>query len=200
MAGKSALRGRLDKTGRNGMKNKKIRTGIIAILAVVLVITGAAILPRMQQGGGGKHGSGTGQDGQAQRQTAEETEEKDGDAADEAYRSLGEPDRQTAAIYAELYETSPEEVAVAYVQTNDWEKTGKALEKQFFTIPENTKYRMEEDDYSPEDMEEAEQLSVRTGIRASELIQAKGKASDGKSWEEVKKEKGIEEEQGTDAE
>lgn len=179
------------------MKNKKILAGIIAILAVVLAITWAVMIPRMQQGGGGKHGSGTGQDGQAQRQTAGETEEKDGAAA---YRSLGEPDRQTAAIYAELYETSPEEVAAVYVQTNDWEKTGQALEKQFFTIPENTKYQMEEDGYSLEDMEEAEQLSARTGIRASELIQAKGKASEGKSWEEVKKEKGIEEEQGTDAE
>lgn len=171
------------------MKNKKIRTGIIAILAVVLVITGAVMIPRIRQEGG------EGKDSRTENQVAGEAEEKDG-----TFRPLGEPDRQTAAIYAELYETSPEEVAAVYVQTNDWEKTGQALEKQFFTIPENTKYRMEEDGYSPEDMEEAEQLSVRTGIRASELIQAKGKASDGKSWEEVKKEKGIEEEQGTDAE
>ena len=91
-------------------------------------------------------------------------------------------------------------MAALYVQIKDWEKTGETLEKQFFTIPENTKYQMEKDGYSMGDMEEAEKLSVRTGIRASELIQAKGKASDGKSWEVVKKEKGIEEEQETDAE
>ncbi len=84
-------------------------------------------------------------------------------------------------------------MAELYVQTNDWEQTGEQLEKEFFTIPENTKYQMAEDGYSLDDMEEAEKLSAKEGIRAMELIQAKGKASDNKSWEEVKKEKGIEE-------
>lgn len=171
------------------MKNKKIHTGIIAILAVVLVITGAVMIPRIRQEGG------EGKDSRTENQVAGEAEEKDG-----IFRSLGEPDQQTAAIYAELYETPREEVAALYVQTKDWEKTGETLEKKFFTIPENTKYQMEEDGYSPEDMEEAEKLSAQTGIRASELILAKGKASDVKSWEEVKKEKGIVEKQGTDAE
>ena len=164
------------------MKNKKIRTGAIAILAVVLVITGAVMIPRIRQEGG------KGKDSRAENQTAGETEEKD-----ENDRSLSEPDQQTAAIYAELYETPREEVAALYRQTGDWEKTGETLEKQFFTIPENTKYQMEQEGYSMEDMEEAEKLSARSGIRATELVQAKGKASDAKSWTEVKKEKGIEE-------
>ena len=53
---------------------------------------------------------------------------------------------------------------------------------------------MEQEGYSMEDMEEAEKLSARSGIKAAELIEAKGKADNGKSWEEVKKEKGIKEE------
>ena len=109
------------------MKNKKIHTGIIAILAVVLVITGAVMIPRIRQEGG------EGKDSRTENQVAGEAEEKDG-----IFRSLGEPDQQTAAIYAELYETPREEVAALYVQTKDWEKTGETLEKQFFTIPENT--------------------------------------------------------------
>lgn len=171
------------------MKNEKIRTGTIAILTVVLVITGAVMIPRIHQEGG------EGKDSRTENQVAGEAEEKDG-----TFRSLGEPDQQTAAIYAELYETPQEEVAALYRQTGDWEKTGETLEKQFFTIPENTKYQMEEDGYSPEDIEEAEKLSVKTGIKATELIQAKGKTGDNKSWADVKKEKGIGEEQETDAE
>lgn len=160
------------------MKNKKVRIGIIAILAVGLLITGVAIISRMRQD------SGERRDSRAVNQTA-------GEEKDVTYQSLSEPDQQAAGIYAELYETSREEVAALYKQTNDWEKTGEILEKQFFTIPENTKYQMAEDGYSLEDMEEAEKLSARTGIRAVELIQAKGKASNGKSWADVKKEKGI---------
>ena len=161
------------------MKNRKMSIAVIVILAV-LVIAGVVILCIRQN-------SGMGQNGQTQNQTKEET------AADETYQSLSEADRQSADIYAELYETSREEVAELYIQTNDWEKTGGQLEKEFFTIPENTKYQMAEDGYSLDDIEEAERLSVKEGIRAMELIQAKGKASDNKSWAEVKKEKGIEE-------
>lgn len=166
------------------MKNKKLYITVIAILAA-LIIAGVVIICIRQN-------SSTGQNGQTENQTKEETK------ADETYQSLSEADRQSADIYAELYETSREEVAELYVQTNDWEQTGKQLEKEFFTISENKKYQMAKDGYSLDDIEEAEKLSVKTGIRAMELIQAKGKASDNKSWEEVKKEKGIEEEQGTD--
>ncbi len=162
------------------MKNRKMSIAVIVILAV-LVIAGVVIFCIRQN-------SSTGQNGQAENQTVE-----DETATDETYQSLSEADRQSADIYAELYETSREEVAELYIQTNDWEQTGKQLEKEFFTIPENTKYQMAKEGYSLDDMEEAEKLSAKEGIRAMELIQAKGKASDNKSWAEVKKEKGIEE-------
>lgn len=161
------------------MKNKKTSIAGVAILAV-LVIAGIVIICIRQN-------RSTSQNGQTENQTKEETK------ADETYQALGEADQQSADIYAELYETSREEVAELYIQTNDWEKTGEQLEKEFFTIPENTKYQMTKDGYSLDDIEEAEKLSVKTGIKAMELIQAKGKASDNKSWAEVKKEKGIEE-------
>ncbi len=161
------------------MKNKKLPIAAVVVL-VVFVVAGIVIFCIRQN-------SSTGQNGQTENQKKEET------ATDETYQSLSESDRQSADIYAELYETSREEVAGLYVQTNDWEKTEKELEKEFFTIPENTKYQMMKDGYSLDDIEEAEKLSVQTGIRAMELIQAKGKASDNKSWAEVKKEKGIEE-------
>lgn len=169
-------------------KEKRFRTAAILTVMFIVLAAGGILFFVSRYGGG-----------QTERMKKEEQAENQ-EENQPSYKSLSASDQQTAAIYAELYETSPEEVAAVYVQTNDWEKTGETLEKQFFTIPENTKYQMEEDGYSPEDMEEAEKLSARTGIRASELIQAKGKASDGKSWEEVKKEKGIEEVQGTDAE
>lgn len=160
------------------MKNKKIL--IAAAVILLAAIAGIASFCIWQN-------NDTGQDGQAENRTEEET------APDETYQSLSESDRQSADIYAELYETSQEKVAKLYVETNDWEKTGKQLEKEFFTIPENTKYQMAKDGYSLDDIEEAEKLSVKTGVRAMELIQAKGKESDNKSWAEVKKEKGIEE-------
>lgn len=161
------------------MKNRKMSIAVIVILAV-LVIAGVVIFCIRQN-------SGMDQNGQTQNQTKEET------AADKTYQSLSEADRQSADIYAELYEVTREQVAELYIQTNDWEKTGEQLEKEFFTIPENTKYQMAKDGYSLDDIEEAEKLSVKEGIRAMELIQAKGKVSDNKSWAEVKKEKGIEE-------
>ena len=61
---------------------------------------------------------------------------------EEMYFSLSASDRETADLYAELYELSREEVAEKQVRTKDWKKTAKELEKEFFTIPENKKYQM----------------------------------------------------------
>mgnify|MGYP006916351346 CR=1 FL=1 len=104
---------------------------------------------------------------------------------EENYLSLGVSDRETADLYAELYEMSREDVAERQIKTKDWEKTAKELEKAFFTIPENEKYQMEKDGYSLEDLQEAEKLSVKTGRKAMELAEAKGKISDKRKWSEV---------------
>ena len=104
---------------------------------------------------------------------------------EENYRSLSAADRETADLYAELYEMSREDVAERQIKTKDWEKTAKELEKAFFTIPENEKYQMEKDGYSLEDLQEAEKLSVKAGRKAMELAEAKGKISDKRKWSEV---------------
>lgn len=110
---------------------------------------------------------------------------------EENYLSLSASDRETADLYAELYEMSREAVAEQRVKTKDWEKTAKELEKAFFTIPENEKYQMEKDGYSLEDLQEAEKLSVKTGRKAIELAEAKGKISDKRKWSEVVKDSEI---------
>ncbi len=48
------------------------------------------------------------------------------------YKTLSESDKEAADIYAKLYEESAENVSRIYQKTNDWEKTNKQLEKQFF--------------------------------------------------------------------
>ncbi len=110
---------------------------------------------------------------------------------EENYLSLSASDRETADLYAELYEMSREAVAEQRVKMKDWEKTAKELEKAFFTIPENEKYQMEKDGYSLEDLQEAEKLSVKTGRKAIELAEAKGKISDKRKWSEVVKDSEI---------
>lgn len=106
---------------------------------------------------------------------------------DKIYRSFSKDDRQVADVYATLYETDKEEVARIQKKTNDWEKTNKQLEKEFFTIDENIKYEMQKEGYRLEDLEKAEKLSVQTGKKAMELIRAKGKASDKRKWSDVVK-------------
>ena len=106
---------------------------------------------------------------------------------DKLYRSLSKDDRQVADVYATLYETDKEEVARIQKKTNDWEKTNKQLEKEFFTIDENIKYQMQKEGYRLEDLEKAEKLSVQTGKKAMELIRANGKASDKRKWSDVVK-------------
>lgn len=106
---------------------------------------------------------------------------------DKIYRSFSKDDRQVADVYATLYETDKEEVARIQKKTNDWEKTNKQLEKEFFTIDENIKYQMQKEGYRLEDLEKAEKLSVQTGKKAMELIRAKGKASDKRKWSDVVK-------------
>lgn len=113
----------------------------------------------------------------------QQTEER----KEEAYPSLSATDQETAELYAELYEMDREEVAKIQTETKDWEETGRELEQAFFTIPENTKYQMAEEGYSLEDLEQAEELSAKTGRKAIELARAKGKASENKSWSEVVK-------------
>ena len=111
--------------------------------------------------------------------------------SEENYRSLSAADRETADLYAELYEMSRENVAEQQVKMKDWDKTAKELEKAFFTIPENEKHQMEKDGYSLKDLQEAEKLSVQTGRKAMELAKAKGKASDNRKWSEVVKDSEI---------
>ena len=106
---------------------------------------------------------------------------------DKIYRSLSKDDRQVADVYATLYETDKEEVARIQKKTNDWEKTNKQLEKEFFTIDENIKYQMQKEGYRLEELEKAEKLSVQTGKKAMELIRAKGKASDNRKGSDVVK-------------
>ena len=110
---------------------------------------------------------------------------------DATYQSLSESDKETATIYAELYEMSSEEVAKIYVETTDWEKSAKELEKEFFTIDENIKYQMTKEGYSLDDLEEAEKLSTQTGRKAMELIKAKGKIEDKREWSDVVSESEI---------
>ena len=125
------------------------------VMAAILLFSSAVLLLQRDDG---------------KKQTAEKKEE--------TYQSLSAPDRETADLYAELYE-------------KDWEKTGKELEQTFFTIPENKKYQMEKEGYALEDLQEAERLSAKTGRKAMELAKAKGKASENKSWSEVVKDSEI---------
>lgn len=148
-------------------KRKRIVAAVIGIVAV-LFAAGAVLL--IQRG----HGK---------EQTAERKEE--------AYPSLSASDRETAELYAELYETDREEVAKIQAETKDWEETGRELEQAFFTIPENTKYQMEQEGYSLDDLEKAEELSVQTGRKAIELAEAKGKASENRKWSDVVKDSEI---------
>ncbi len=109
----------------------------------------------------------------------------------EAYMALNAADRETADLYAGLYETEREKVAEIQAKTGDWEQTHKELEKDFFTIPENIKYQMAKEGYSLDDLEEAEKLSARTGRKAMELAKAKGKATENRGWPEVVKDSEI---------
>lgn len=110
---------------------------------------------------------------------------------EEVYQSLSATDRETADLYAELYETDREQVAKIQAETKDWEKTGRKLEQDFFTIPENTKYQMEQEGYSLDDLEQAEKLSVKTGRKAIELAKEKGKTSENRQWFDVVKDSEI---------
>ena len=116
---------------------------------------------------------------------------KDKQSAEKKYLSLSASDRETADLYAELYEMSREDVAEQQVKTKDWDKTAKKLEKAFFTIPENKKYQMEKEGYALEDLQEAERLSVKTGRKAMDLAEAKGKASDNRKWSDIVKDSEI---------
>lgn len=146
------------------MKKKKVC--VACILAVLVLAAAGAVLSAVPN--------------------SSQREEKE-----EMYLSLSASDRETADLYAELYEMPREEVARQQVKTKDWDKTAKELEKAFFTIPENTKYQMEKEGYSLEDLQEAERLSAKTGRKAMELAKAKGKGSDNRKWSDIVKDSEI---------
>ena len=150
-------------------KPKRKEIGIAAAVVLVLcLLAGTSIIIR---------------DHQNQRKPDEKKEE--------VYQSLSATDRETADLYAELYETDREQVAKIQAETNDWEQTGRKLEQDFFTIPENTKYQMEQEGYSLDDLEQAEKLSVKTGRKAIELAKEKGKTSENRQWSDVVKDSEI---------
>ena len=150
-------------------KPKRKEIGIAAAVVLVLcLLAGTSIIIRNHQN---------------QRKPDEKKEE--------VYQSLSATDRETADLYAELYETDREQVAKIQAETNDWEQTGRKLEQDFFTIPENTKYQMEQEGYSLDDLEQAEKLSVKTGRKAIELAKEKGKTSENRQWSDVVKDSEI---------
>ena len=63
------------------------------------------------------------QRGHGKEQTAEKKEK--------VYSSLSAADRETADLYAELYEMDREQVAKIQAETKDWEQTGRKLEQDF---------------------------------------------------------------------
>lgn len=109
----------------------------------------------------------------------------------ENYRMLSESDQDIANLYAELYESSPETVATMQKDMEDWDKTAKELEKDFFTISENVKYQMNKEGYSFDDMAQAEKLAVQTGRKAMDLILEKGVEADHREWSDVVKDDEI---------
>ena len=150
-------------------KPKRKEIGIAAAVVLVLcLLAGTSIIIRNHQN---------------QRKPDEKKEE--------VYQSLSATDRETADLYAELYETDGEQVAKIQAETKDWEQTGRKLEQDFFTIPENTKYQMEQEGYSLDDLEQAEKLSVKTGRKAIELAKEKGKTSENRQWSDVVKDSEI---------
>ena len=150
-------------------KPKRKEIGIAAAVVLVLcLLAGTSIIIRNHQN---------------QRKPDEKKEE--------VYQSLSATDRETADLYAELYETDREQVAKIQAETKDWEQTGRKLEQDFFTIPENTKYQMEQEGYSLDDLEQAEKLSVKTGRKAIELAKEKGKTSENRQWSDVVKDSEI---------
>ena len=150
-------------------KPKRKEIGIAAAVVLVLcLLAGTSIIIRNHQN---------------QRKPDEKKEE--------VYQSLSATDRETADLYAELYETDREQVAKIQAETKDWEQTGRKLEQDFFTIPENTKYQMEQEGYSLDDLEQAEKLSVKTGRKAIELAKEKGKTSENRQWSDVVKDREI---------
>ena len=151
----------------------KKKACVIGILVVILFVIAGAFFFVLRNNNQGKD-----------KQSAEKKKE-------ENYLSLSASDRETADLYAELYEMSRENVAEQQIKTKDWDKTAKELEKAFFTIPENKKYQMEKDGYALEDLQEAERLSVKTGRKAMDLAKAKGKASDNRKWSDIVKDSEI---------
>ena len=125
-------------------KPKRKEIGIAAAVVLVLcLLAGTGVIIRNHQN----------------QKKPEEKKEK-------VYSSLSVADRETADLYAELYEMDREQVAKIQAETKNWEQTGRELEQVFFTIPENTKYQMEQEGYSLDDLEQAEKLSVKTGRKA----------------------------------
>ena len=120
-----------------------------------------------------------------------QNQKKPEEKKEKVYQSLSATDRETADLYEELYETDGEQVAKIQAETKDWEQTGRKLEQDFFTIPENTKYQMEQEGYSLDDLEQAEKLSVKTGRKAIELAKEKGKTSENRQWSDVVKDSEI---------
>lgn len=150
-------------------KPKRKEIGVAAAVVLVLcLLVGTGVIIRNHQN----------------QKKPEEKKEK-------VYSSLSAADRETADLYAELYEMDREQVAKIQAETKDWEQTGRELEQDFFTIPENTKYQMEQEGYSLDDLEQAEKLSVKTGRKAIELAKAKGKTSENRQWSDVVKDSEI---------
>lgn len=92
-------------------KEKRLRTVAILTVMFIVLVAGSILFFVSRHGGS-----------QTEQMKKEEQAE-----SQPSYKSLGESDREVADIYAELYETPREEVAVLYRQTGDWEKTGAGV-------------------------------------------------------------------------
>jgi len=98
---------------------------------------------------------------------------------------LSSKEKKIAEIYSKLYEKNVDEVERLWRENGSWEKVNNLLEKEKFGILDHEKTTLVYEGYDIEDILKAEDLGLKNGSDAMEIIHTRGKGKDKVSWNTV---------------
>lgn len=103
-------------------------------------------------------------------------------------------DLQAASVMAKTYSMSEKDVLSLKKDIGNWEKTGKKIIENKYTLSTDKKNELYNMGYSINDMEKAQELALRNAKDPMQILQVKGVASpNSKSWDKVIKELDLKE-------
>lgn len=98
---------------------------------------------------------------------------------------LNSNEQKIANMYSQLYKVSLDKVIDLKAKYDSWKEVNEELMTEKYLISSDQKIKLYDTGYSVTDIEKAEELALKSGKNANDIIAVRGKGEDVLTWSEV---------------